>query len=321
MVEPTSTADESPREEYLLPVRLTPFAPPNPDAEARTRARVSALSNNQLRERRDRIDRRLFELGLAIGEPALAIPSVRGTGLIDLDRILRKLDRLLEAREQAQLEREVDRAEGGLLAKLDLRWVGEIFRTREIRARSQLLTSELGLALCAVDPQTLAEYSPHVKRLLDVCVGEARRIDELFVEMRIVDEELERRRREGTADQPPKEIDALLERALDSVDDVSSRVGGRVAELSLKAAQSAASGGGQAALALARGAMNLGGRALKRGAEEPPAEDAAPPALPAGGPAPAEIPALIRELARLRGEGILTDQEYRQKKAELLRRL
>lgn len=316
-------------EKFLLPARLTPFAPPNPDAEARTRERVRELNNNELRERRDRIDRRLFELGLAIGEPALAIPSVRGTGQIDLDRILRKLDRLLEAREQAKLEREVDRAEGGLFAKLDLGWVGDIFRTREIRARSQLLTSELGLALCAVDPKALAEYAPHLKRLLDLCVAEARRIDELFSEMRIVDEELERRRHEGLDGQPPKEIDALLERALDSVDDVSTRVGGRIAELGLKAAQSAASGGGQAAMAIARGAaqgaLSLGSRARKRGAssEESPADKTDLPTLPppAGGPTPAEIPALIRELARLRGEGILTDQEYKQKKADLLRRL
>lgn len=319
-----------PREAPLLPARLTPFAPADPDAEDRTRGRVRDLSLNQLRERRDRIDRRVFELGLQIGDPALAIPSVRGTGLIDLDRILRKLDRLSEAREQADLEREVDRAEGGLLSKLDLSWVSDLFRSREIRTRRRLLTSELGLALCAADPRVLGEYSPHVKRLLDNHVAQARRIDELFLEMRIVDEELERRRQDGVAAHPPKEIDALLERALDSVDDVSSRVGGRLAELGLKAAQSAAQGGGQAAWALAKGAAQ-GAKSLatrrraspgeEEGPEPAPRETAPPEAAPASGPSPSEVPELIRELARLRNEGLLTDEEFRRKKADLLRRL
>lgn len=317
---------------YLLPARLAPFAPPDPEAEARTAARLAAMTNNQLRQRRDKIDRRLYELGLEIGSPALAIPSVRGTGLVDLDRILRKLGRLLEAREQAELEREVDRAEGGVLAKIDFAWLSDLFRSREIRTRRQLLTSELGLALCAADRKVLGEYAPHVKALLDGQVNQARRIDELFVEMRLVDDELERRAREGRDTDPEKEIDLLLTRALDSVDDVSTKVGGKVAQLSLKAAQEAASGGGQAAWALAKGAaqgaFSLGGKLGRKRSSEGDEGDVEPldgvPALP-GGSAPrgsgSEIPALIRELARLRADGILTDKEFKAKKAELLKRL
>lgn len=333
----SSPGAASEAEEILLPARLAPFAPPDPEAEARTAKRLADMTNNQLRQRRDKIDRRLYELGLEIGTPALAIPSVRGTGLVDLDRILRKLGRLLEAREQAELEREVDRAEGGVLAKIDFRWLSDLFRSREIRTRRQLLTSELGLALCAADRKVLGEYAPHVKALLDGQVQEARRVDELFVEMRLVDEELERRVREGRDRDPEKEIDLLLTKALDSVDDVSTRVGGKVAELSLKAAQEAASGGGQAAWALAKGAaqgaLNLGGKTLDRirsgegeeGSEEVEPLDAPLPSSPLqSGPQPgvgSEIPGLIRELARLEAEGILTPEEFQAKKAELLRRL
>lgn len=339
MSDTTSVADTTGEDEVLLPARLSPFAPPDPEAEARTAARLAGMTNNQLRQRRDKIDRRLYELGLTIGTPALAIPSVRGTGLVDLDRILRKLGRLLEAREQAELEREVDRAEGGVLAKIDFAWLSDLFRSREIRTRRQLLTSELGLALCAADRKVLGEYTPHLKALLDSQVVEARRVDELFVEMRLVDEELDRRVREGRDRDPEKEIDQLLTRALDSVDDVSTRVGGKVAELGLKAAQEAASGGGQAAWALAKGAaqgaLSLGGKTVERirsGKDDPEAEGAEVEALdgpgpraprpPAPGPGPgSEIPGLIRELARLQAEGILTDEEFQTKKAELLKRL
>ncbi|MGE0708341.1 MAG: SHOCT domain-containing protein [Planctomycetota bacterium] len=323
----------------LLPSRLSPFALPDPAAEERTCARLQQMTNNQLRLRRDRIDTRLFELGLSVGEPALLIPSVRGTGLVDIDRILRKLDRLTEARDQARLERELAGQEGGLWSRLDLSWLSEAFRAREIRSRRQLLTSELGLALCACDQRVLAEWTPHLERLLAQHVQTARRIDELFVEMRLLDDELERRAREGIDRDPPKEIDQLLGKALDSVDDVSSKLGGTLANLGRNAARNAVSGGGQAAWALARGAAR-GAMAKLRGdgssdadaevdADEP-LEDESPsraprsgaPAAPAGGgPAAADVPELIRQLARLRAEGILDDEEYRRKKRQLLDRL
>jgi Bacterial PH domain/Short C-terminal domain len=47
----------------------------------------------------------------------------------------------------------------------------------------------------------------------------------------------------------------------------------------------------------------------------------APSAAPAARPRPSDIPERIRELARLRDEGLLTEQEYARKKAELLARL
>lgn len=335
-----------PDDELLLPLALSPYAPPDPELEQRTASRLQAMSNNQLRQRRDRIDKRLFELGLSLGEPALLIPSVRGTGLIDLDRILRKLDRLSEAREQARMERELDgKDEGGLLSRFDLSWLADAFRNREIRSRRQLLISELGLALCASDQAALSEYAPHVKRLLQRHVKRAQRVDELFVEMRLVDEELERRAREGLDTDPPKDIDLLLSKALDSVDEVGSKVGGTLAEFGRNAAKNAVSGGGQAALALAKGAalgaISLGKRA--GGAEAEPAEEPAPSladdppskprrlsllprrgepeSQPEAGPAPADIPGLIRDLARLRDEGILDEAEFRAKKRELLERL
>ncbi|MBL4844202.1 MAG: SHOCT domain-containing protein [Planctomycetes bacterium] len=149
--------------------------------------------------------------------------------------------------------------------------------------------------------------------------------------MRLVDEELQQRIRDGVDTDPEKEIDLFLTRALDSVDDVSMRVGGKVAEFGLKAAQEAASGGGQAAWALAKGAaqgaITLGGRLGRKrgGAESPEVEPLdLPPALEGPGSereAASGIPALIRELARLHADGILTDEEFRAKKAELLKRL
>ncbi|HBP21004.1 MAG TPA: hypothetical protein DEA08_24865 [Planctomycetes bacterium] len=340
----SEVSDEgSDEDELLLPLALSPYAPPDPELERRTTLRLQGMSNNQLRQRRDRIDKRLFELGFSLGEPALEIPSVRGTGLVDLDRILRKLDRLSEAREQARMERELDgKEEAGLLSRFDLSWLSDAFRNREIRARRQLLISELGLALCAADQQVLGEYAPHIKRLLQRHVKRAQRVDELFVEMRLVDEELERRAREGLDSDPPKEIDLLLSKALDSVDEVGSKVGGTLVDFGRNAAKNAVSGGGQAALALAKGAA-LGALSLgKRGAGEEPVEDSAeepeaadPPAKPKllsllprrpdpatePEPAAADIPQLIRDLARLRDEGILDESEFRAKKRELLDRL
>lgn len=325
----------------LLPARLSPFAPPDPEAERRTTERLRLMSFSQLRSRRTRIDKRLFELGLNVGEQALAIPSVRGTGLLDLDRILRKLDALDHARDQARLEREVDRE--GKVLPLDLGWIEEALRAREVRARRTLLVSELGLALCAADQRAIAEYAPHLVRLLEQHVATARRIDELFVEMRLVEEELERRSAAGQDGDPPREIDLLLTKALDSVDDVSSKVGDRLATLGRSAAKSAiraaARGSGQAVLGIAKSAWALGGAAVGRlaaddDAEEREEEGARAPAASAGpitldvGPAraapaagDASIPELIRQLAALRAEGILTEAEFKAKKAELLRRL
>lgn len=340
--EPEAAASEA---EPLLPARLSPFAPPDPEAERRTAERLRLMSFAQLRSRRTRIDKRLFELGLNVGEQALAIPSVRGTGLVDLDRILRKLDALDHAREQARLEREVDRE--GKVLPLDLGWIEEALRAREVRARRTLLTSELGLALCAADQRVIAEYAPHLERLLEQHVATARRIDELFVEMRLVEEELERRSEAGQDGDPPREIDVLLTKALDSVDDVSSKVGDTLATLGRSAAASATRvavrGSGQAVLGIAKSAWALGGAAVGRlaadgAAEEDeqreeeearaPASSAAPITLDvtprrAGAPpaGAASIPELIRQLAALRAEGILTEAEFEAKKAELLRRL
>lgn len=346
MDEDASETEPAAGERKYLPVRLSPFAPPDAVAEARTAERLRELSFAELRGRRARIDKRLFELGVGVGEPALAVPSVRGTGLLDLDRILRKIDRLDEARELASMEREVERPERGVLGKLalDLSWLSDVFKAREIRARRSLLVSELGLALCACDQRVLGEYAPHVKRLMDAQVPTARRIDELFVEMRLVDDEFERRRAQGLDGDPPKEIDLLLTRALDSVDDVSSRVGGTIAGLGKQAAKAATktavAGGGQAVVGLAKGAWALGKAAVGRAAEDaeddepeapppPPlqatAEVVGSPRLQAASqppsPAAADVPALIRELARLRDDGILTDEEFARKKRELLARL
>lgn len=339
-VETPAQEDTEPRE-VLLPMRLSPFSPPDKATEQRTAARLELMTFSQLRNRRNRIDKRLFELGLSVGEPALAIPSVRGTGLIDLDRILRKLDALEQAREQAQLNRELNKQEGKLLSSLpfDLEWLGEAFRSREIRSRRQLLVSELGLALCACDQRVLAEYAPHVKRLLLHHVRSARRVDELFVEMRLVEEEFQRRQREGIAEEAPKEIDALLARALDSVDEVGTKAVDTIADLGKSAAKTAAktavTGGGHAVWAITRGAAKgawaLGSKAVDKltqgeeGHELPDLEmelpQAGPPLALPPGPTRNDIPELIRQLARLRDEGILTADEFAEKKAQLLERL
>lgn len=346
--EPSSNRLPEPGPDPLLPARLSAFAPPDAAAEGRTRARLRAMSPGALRTRRGRIDKRLYELGLSVGEPALKIPSVRGTGLVDLDRILRKLDALDRARDEVQLERDATKPEGllGSLQK-DIDWLADAFTAREIRTRRNLLVSELGLALCASDQRVLDEYAPHVRRLLEQHVDTARKIDEMFVEAMIVDDEFAVRTRAGLSGEPPKQIEQVLARALDSVDDVGSKVGGALVGFGKTAAQTAAKtavkGGGQAAWALARGAAKgawaFGARSL-RGGEDDDALDASAPAdgpgrppeltvvsaralsgPPPGAPASHEIPELIRKLAKLRGEGILTDAEFQAKKAELLARL
>jgi hypothetical protein len=317
----------------LLPARLSSFAPPDPISEGKTKERLRAMQLGALRTRRLRIDKRLYELGLSVGEPALKIPSVRGTGLIDLDRILRKIDALDRAREEVQLERDAGRAEG-VLARLaqDIDWLTDTFTAREIRTRRNLLISELGLALCASDQRVLDEYAPHVRRLLELHVEAARKIDEMFVQAKLVDEEFEARARAGQADLPPKQIELAVSRALDSVDDVSSKVGEKLVGFGKHAAASAVKGGGHAAWAIARGAAKgawaLGTRSLKKasgdddeGLEEPAALEAGPAPMQLPGPSPVEIPELIRKLAKLRQEGILTEREFQQKKQELLSRL
>ena len=321
------------------PARLSPFAPPDPEGDAMTRERLRRMTLASLRTRRQRIDRRLHELGVAIGEQALRIPSVRGSGLVDLDRILRKVDGLDRAREERALERQADAGEGfvGQLSQ-DLGWLTEAFEAREVRTRRSLLVSELGLALAACDQRVLGEYAPHVRRLLDQHVQTARRIDELFVQARFFDEEFELRRTEGSLDEPPKPIERALARALDSVDTASSKVGDAIVDLGKSAAKTAAKGSGQAAWALARGAAkgawNLGAMGIKRatspGAPAEAGEDDAPEAEPEAAPrveaaAPArpreDIPELIRKLAKLRDDGILNEKEFQRKKAELLERL
>lgn len=326
---PAAAAFPTPREDPLLPARLTPFAPPDPAAEQKTRERLHGMQAASLRHRRQRIDRRLQELGAAIGEPALQVPSVRGTGLVDVDRILRKIDALDQARERAKLEREAE-ATPGLLGKVsqDLGWLAEAFTAREIRARRQLLVAELGLALAAADQRVLVEYAPHLHRLLQQHVATARRIDELFVQARLLDDEYEARGKDGL-EAPPKQIEQVLAKAMDSVDDVSGKVGGALLDFG----KSAAVTGGQAVWGLARGAakgaVKLGAMGLKRaaaGSDDLDEEDApAPAARPAAQAAPApraeDIPELIVKLAKLRDAGILTDREFQKKKAELLERL
>jgi hypothetical protein len=325
----------------LLPMRLTPFAPPDPASERKTAERLRLMSFSQLRNRRAKIDKRLYEMGLSVGEPALAIPSVRGTGLVDIDRIARKIDDLERAGEHAKMEKE---ASGNRWA-IDLSWFTEAFRAREIRARRNLLVSELGLALCAADLKTLAEWAPHIRQLLELHVSTARRIDEMFVEMRIVDEEFERRAHEGLTGDPPKEIDHLIAKALDQVDDVGTKAVGTISDLTKSAAKTAAKnavqGGGQAVWGIvresAKGAFELGTRTigkLKDGDEAEPTGvnadlDRVPPpptvevfdVTPRRPQPGTRIPDLLRQLARLRDDGILSEDEFAAKKQDLLGRL
>lgn len=366
-MEPDPSAPAAgPGAEKLLPTRLSRFAPADPLGEQRTRERLARMALSALRARRAKIDQRLHDLGHSIGEEALRLPSVRGTGLIDVDRILRKLDRLEEARDHAQLQRQARKAEGGFMGSItaELGWLGDVFQAREIRTRRELLMAELGLALCACDDEALREWAPHVKRLLDERVTDARRVDELFSEARLVDEDFARRAREGQDKEPPKQIDLLLGKAMDGVDDVSDRL----VDLGKSAAKAAVKGGGVTAWTLAsgaaKGAIALGRAGLRRSAseaDEEPGEGAAeapeqlpdpdaellrerafldggrsrpeprrPAALPGAGPGdgapgaaidPARIPELIRELKRLADEGILSQDEFARKKADLLRRL
>ena len=67
-----------------------------------------------------------------------------------------------------------------------------------------------------------------------------RRVDETFIPCGLLEEELERRRESGTDEDEPKEIDQLIARALDTADDVSSKVAESAVSLGKSAAKSRA---------------------------------------------------------------------------------
>jgi len=68
--------------------------------------------------------------------------------------------------------------------------------------------------------------------------------------------------------------------------------------------------------------LNQKGKLVRRKPERPtPAPPVAAPAAVEEQPAAQDIPALIRELDDLRQKGVLTEEEFRAKKAELLKRL
>ena len=322
-----------PERPKLLPVRLSRFAPHDPRERHRIEGRLRTLSRAALEDRQRRIDRRLGELGRGIGAAALKIPSVRGTGLEDLDRVLRKIDALDRKQEDADMEREATEPAHLLHAvALDLEWVGRAFASREERLRRDRLVAELGLALCACDHRQLAEYAPHIHSLMQQVVLVARRIDELFVQAELVEREAARRLQEGEVEGEARPIDALLERARDRVEDVSAQLGDRLGQAGKSAAKSAAKTSGAAmwglAKGLGRGAWALGSLPFRNGdapkrLDPPPEPEPVEPnrTAPPSGPDAAQIPTLLRDLARLRDDGILDEREFAAKKAELLKRL
>jgi membrane protease subunit (stomatin/prohibitin family) len=60
---------------------------------------------------------------------------------------------------------------------------------------------------------------------------------------------------------------------------------------------------------------------LNQGLHSSAAAQVAPAAAPATGVKPEDVMATIEKLAELKGKGILTDEEFASKKAELLKKL
>ncbi|MEZ0230884.1 MAG: SHOCT domain-containing protein [Planctomycetota bacterium] len=293
---------------------------------------------SQLRTRRERIDKRLIEIAEPVGVSALSLGApVHGTKVVDIDRIVKKIDRIENDISDAEKLTE-PRSEGFLKALgQDLARISDRFAARELHQKRDRLIAELGLALLACEYKVVRERQPEVGALLEKHREDARTVDDLFRQARLVDEELDRRAKDGRLHKEPKAIEKLLSKTGEVVGDASDAAKDKIVDLSKTAAKTAVKQSGKAVWSLAKGAFKLGQRKLtgddasdedavdedsdsderpKKKAKSRRSDDESDEA-----PSKKDVPELIRQLAKLHKDGVLTDEEFAKKKAELLKRL
>jgi hypothetical protein len=296
--------------------------------------RLATAQNASLRARRERIDKRLAEIAEPLGTEALTLPSIHGTKTVDIDRILKKLDRV--ENDIAEAERLTEpRAEGFFKAiGQDLSKLSEKFFARELRTKQKRLVTELGFALAAVDPKQIARVT-EVVQLLERKKDDVRTIGDLFRQARLVDDELDRRAKDGRLHKEPKAIEKLLSKTGEVVGDAGGAAKDKIVDLGKTAAKTAVKQTGKAAWSLAKGAYKISKEGLggiSEGSSEEKSssdddddldddEDEAPRRSKKSGKDSEDVTELLKKLARLHKEGVLTDAEFAKKKAELLKRL
>jgi len=299
--------------------------------------RLTLASPAQLRTRRERIDKRLIEIATPIGEAALAIGGpIYGTRVVDIDRIVKKIDRV--DNDIADAEKLTEPRPEGFLKAIgqDLARLSERFAARELHQKRARLVSELGLAVLAADLAVLKQKQPEVGALLEKHAEDARAVDDLFRQARLVDEELDARAKDGRLHKEPKAIDKLIAKTGEVVGDASDAAKEKIVDLGKTAAKTAVKQSGKAVWGLAKGAFKLGQRKLtgdedsdedeieeepERRRKKSRKRSASEESDEAPAPAKKDVPELLRQLAKLHRDGVLTDEEFAKKKAELLKRL
>src|SRR5579883_1270613 len=296
--------------------------------------RLTLASPAQLRTRRERIDKRLIEIATPIGEAALAIGGpIYGTRVVDIDRIVKKIDRV--DNDIADAEKLTEPRPEGFLKAIgqDLARLSERFAARELHQKRARLVSELGLAVLAADLAVLKQKQPEVGALLEKHAEDARAVDDLFRQARLVDEELDARAKDGRLHKEPKAIDKLIAKTGEVVGDASDAAKEKIVDLGKTAAKTAVKQSGKAVWGIAKGAFKMGQRKLT-GDSDSDDDDEASDADDASDERPRraskrdrdeeseakeDVPELLRKLARLHKDGVLTDEEFAKKKAELLK--
>jgi hypothetical protein len=338
----TPPARPRPRAEAEAPRKADEAAPPakraSPEEPTLDRGaslveRLALASPSQLRTRRERIDKRLVEIAEPIGETLLALEApIHGTKLVDLDRILKKIDRV--DNDIADAERLLEPRPEGLLQAIgqDIARISDRFAARELRQKRGRLVAELGLALLASDLRALEDRQPEIASFLEQHAEDARTVDDLFRQARLVDEELAARARDGRLTKEPKAIEKLFTKTGEVVGDAGGAAKDKIVDLGKTAAKSAVKQSGKAVWSLAKGAFKLGQRKLTGDEEsdederdedsedERPARPRAKEGPRNDGPAE-DVPDLLRRLGKLHKDGVLTDEEFAKKKADLLKRL
>src|SRR5581483_359747 len=134
--------------------------------------------------------------------------------------------------------------------------------SREMHQKRSRLVTELGLALLASDWKAVRDRQPELAALLAKHAEDARTVDELFRQSRLVDEELDRRAKDGKLHKEPKAIEKLLSKTGEVVGDASDAAKEKIVDLGKSAAKTAAKQSGKAVWGIAKGAFKLGQRKL-----------------------------------------------------------
>jgi hypothetical protein len=278
-----------------------------------------------LRARRRRIDALIEEIARPTGAEALATKGIEACSVLDLDRVLRKIERV--DRDLDGLARAVKKPEGIIESiSADLGKVADALANRELHGRRERHVAELGLALLATDPAELTKRAPALVAVADRHREDAVRVDHLFHQLELVEEELARRAREGKISDEKKDVQKVIDAAGELVGSAGRRARDKIKDLSKSAAKAAARQSGKAMWGLARGAWRLG--TGSRPDDDDDEDEASRPSRRArrgkdrgAEPTSGDVPALIRDLARLRDEGLLSEEEFLAKKKDLLGRL